>query len=334
MPRAFGLAPRQRIETCTALVGALAAMLDSLNGVRDQVSAEIADSLAAPRTLRVISWNLLRLIGAGVPDVAALIKRHHPDLLLMQEATEDLQGLPAVVGGHFFREPMHGRVYGLAVWSPHALQRPRRLPLPVSSMPGHFPPRIAQIVRIGNVSFANVHLSHGQFLNRWQLLHIARSLEGPAAAVVGDYNAVGPIKVPGLKDVGPRAPTHAAKNIIALRLDRCMVRGLRCRNARVLERGPSDHHPIILDLDLVADGPKSALPRTRRLAAERWHDAWHDAVDGSFGNFIRAVSEAPDRIRGKRDRLGSGHARRGQRRLAPGHDQSGRTHMKKPEVTP
>lgn len=293
-------------------------MLDSLNDVRDQVPADAPDDPLRPRTLRVISWNLLRLVGAGVPDVAALIKRHHPDILLMQEATEELQGLPAVVGGHFFREPMHGRVYGLAIWSPHPLPRPRRLALPVSSMPGHFPPRIAQIVRIGTISFANVHLSHGQFLNRWQLLHIARSLDGPAAAVVGDYNAVGPIKVPGLRDVGPRAPTHAAKNLIALRLDRCMVRGLRCRSARVLERGPSDHHPIILDLDLMADTPrKGALPRARALAADRWHHT----LEGSFGNFIRAVSEAPDRIRGERKRAPQVHAKRGRRELAPARRQ-------------
>ena len=33
-------------------------------------------------TLKVISWNLLRLTGAGVEDVAALIQQHRPDLLL------------------------------------------------------------------------------------------------------------------------------------------------------------------------------------------------------------------------------------------------------------
>jgi len=48
-----------------------------------------------------------------------------------------------------------------------------------------------------------VHLSHGQFLNQWQLMHIANALDGPAA-IVGDYNAVGPIKLAGFRDVGPR----------------------------------------------------------------------------------------------------------------------------------
>ncbi len=37
-------------------------------------------------TLKVISWNLLRLTGAGVEDVAALIQQHRPDLLLCPSA--------------------------------------------------------------------------------------------------------------------------------------------------------------------------------------------------------------------------------------------------------
>lgn len=269
-------------------------MPDSLHEVREHAFDMAPERLHRPGGLRVISWNLLRLVGARVDDVAALIERHQPDLLLMQEATEDLASLPSVVGGYFFRAPMHGRVYGLAVWSPHPLKPPRRLPLPASSIPGHFPPRVAQIVRIGNITFANVHLSHGQLLNRVQLLHIVRFLDGPAA-VVGDYNAVGPIRLRGLRDVGPRQPTHMARNIISLRLDRCMVRGLRCRNARVLERGPSDHHPIILDLDVISESSLLALPRARRMARDRWHAA----LNGGLGNFIRAVARTPDRIHRK-----------------------------------
>lgn len=274
-----------------AFAGGIAVMVDRAHEAREHAAGRGPEPAAQPRSLRVISWNLLRLVGARVADVAALIERHHPDLLLMQEATEDLARLPSVVGGHFFREPMHGRIYGLAVWSPHPLKPPHRLLLPASNMPGHVPPRVAQIVRVGNISFANVHLSHGQILNRFQLLHIVRSLDGPAA-VVGDYNAVGPIRLPGLRDVGPRQPTHMAQNIISLRLDRCMVRGLRCRNARVLERGPSDHHPIILDLDLVPESAPATRPRVRR--GER--DRWRGALGNGLGNWIRAVSLTPERI--------------------------------------
>ena len=92
--------------------------------------------------MKIISWNLLRLTGAGVEDVAALIEQHRPDLLLLQEATEELAELPARVGGCFFREPLDGRIYGLAVWSPHPLARPYALPLPASQVPGRVPERI------------------------------------------------------------------------------------------------------------------------------------------------------------------------------------------------
>jgi endonuclease/exonuclease/phosphatase family metal-dependent hydrolase len=239
---------------------------------------------AGNRNLKIISWNLLRLTGAGVEDVAALVERHHPDLLFLQEAIEEIADLPALVGGYFFREPLEGRVYGLAVWSPHPLLQPYALRLPVSQVPGRVPPRVAQIVHLGDVAFANVHLSHGQFLNRWQLAHIANALDGPAA-IVGDYNAVGPIKLAGFKDVGPRQSTHSPNDIISFRLDRCMARGLRCSYARVLARGSSDHHPISLKLHTllgvqVSDG--HVRRPMLRVSLERW---------------LRVVREAPARIR-------------------------------------
>lgn len=222
--------------------------LTSLAAVRgDEEDNRPGGHLAAG--LRVMSWNLLRRVGAELEDVAALIERYQPDLFLMQEATEEFAALPDMVGGHFVREPMDGRIYGLVAWSPNPFPATHALPLPVSTMPGRVPPRIAQILRVGGVRFVNVHLSHGQFLNRWQLWHIVRSLSGPAA-IIGDFNAVGPIKLPGFKDIGPRQSTVSAGNILSFRVDRCMARGLTCREARVLDRGPSDHHPIVLDLNV------------------------------------------------------------------------------------
>jgi len=203
-------------------------------------------------SLKVISWNLLRRSGAAVEDVAALIEEQRPDLLLMQEATREVESLPTLVGGHFYREPLPNRIHGLAAWSPHALPPPQTLPLPVSRIPGRVPPRIAQLVRIGDITFANVHLSHGQLLNRLQLLRIVRSLEGPAA-VIGDYNAFGPTMMHGFRDVGPRQATHIHRNILRFRLDRCMVRGVRCARSHVLQEGPSDHRPIVLELTLAPD---------------------------------------------------------------------------------
>jgi endonuclease/exonuclease/phosphatase (EEP) superfamily protein YafD len=197
--------------------------------------------------IRVVSWNLLRRVGAGVEDVARLVRSHHPDLLFLQEATEDITALPTLVGGHFFRHGMERRIYGLAAWSPHPFPPTTALRLPASVLPGRVPPRHAQLVQFHGVNFANVHLSHGQFLNRWQLLHIASILEGPAA-IIGDFNAVGPTMLPGFRDIGPRRRTHRASNIVNLRLDRCLARDLYATGAQVLERGASDHHPIVLDL--------------------------------------------------------------------------------------
>jgi len=241
---------------------------------------EESDGVRRSGTLKVISWNLLRLTGAAVEDVAALVERQRPDLLLMQEATASLHALPALVGGSFHRVPLPHRIHGLAAWSPRELAPPATLALPVSRMPGRVPPRIAQIVQLGGISFANVHLSHGQILNRRQLVRIARALDG-AAAVVGDYNAVGPVLLPGFRDVGPRRPTHVMSNVLPFRLDRCLVRGVLCAEAHVLARGPSDHHPILIELTAAAanlaagtvhadaNGWRSIEPSFARLALAR-----------------------------------------------------------------
>ncbi|MGV2412832.1 UNVERIFIED_CONTAM: hypothetical protein QOZ27_31475, partial [Pseudomonas aeruginosa] len=89
-----------------------------------------------------------------------------------------------------------------------------------SRLPGRLPRRRAQIVQVGEITFANVHLSHGQLLNRRQLARIAAHLRGKPSAIIGDYNIVGPVVLPGFADVGPREPTHYASNVVPFRLDR------------------------------------------------------------------------------------------------------------------
>ena len=219
--------------------------------------------------LRVLSWNLLRLTGATVEDVAGLVRAAKPDLLLLQEATKKIEALPELVGGHFFREPLPRRIYGLAAWSPHEFPPPQALALPVSRMPGRVPPRLAQLVQISNATFANVHLSHGQLLNRSQLFRILRHVQGPTA-IIGDFNAFGPTLLPGFEDVGPREATHTA-NLVRFRLDRCLVRGITCHRARTLHAGSSDHRPILLDLEVTEAAPAQhapgALLRRARVAS-------------------------------------------------------------------
>jgi endonuclease/exonuclease/phosphatase family metal-dependent hydrolase len=203
---------------------------------------------------KIISWNLLRLTGASLDDIVRLIRREHPDLLLMQEATQAIDGLPGAVGGQYLRSPMPGRIHGPAMWSRLPLSsEPVVLPLPSGAM---FE-RVCQIIDIGDFAVANVHLSHGQVLNRRQLRRIAKALPY-RAAVVGDYNLVGPALLPGFRDVGPREPTHVAADVVPLRIDRCLVRGVVCLEARALLREASDHRPIVLRLDVATQQQSAA----------------------------------------------------------------------------
>ncbi|MFT3811235.1 MAG: endonuclease/exonuclease/phosphatase family protein [Micropepsaceae bacterium] len=204
-----------------------------------------AKAAAAPKPTRLISWNLLHRGGAQVAEVAELIAREKPDALLMQEATAELERVTELAGGAIVRTPLPGRRHGLAVWTPHEAA----VPAETFDLPrGAIVSRICQIVDLGAFSVANVHLSHGQRLNRLQLHYISGRL--PArAAIMGDFNLVGPALLEGFRDVGLRRHTHRASGLLRLRLDRCLIRDLDCTGAQVLARGASDHHPILVTLE-------------------------------------------------------------------------------------
>jgi endonuclease/exonuclease/phosphatase family metal-dependent hydrolase len=188
----------------------------------------------------IISWNLLHSIGARVENVVALAQRHQPDLLLMQEATAEIDHLADRLGGHYARIALPGRHHGLAAWSPNALHSPS---VSLTLQRGLIQRRVCQIVDLGGFSIANVHLSHGQMLNRRQLRRIAAVLP-QRSAILGDCNMVGASLLPGFSDVGSRQATHRMSNLIPLRLDRCFIRGLHCISAEVLDQGASDHRPL------------------------------------------------------------------------------------------
>ena len=224
----------------------------------DAVAAEpLVQADRAATTWKIVSWNLLRRTGAAVGDLAALIEQERPDLLLMQEATRSIGALRERVGGVYAWAQLPNRIHGLAMWSPTPWASPPAVvPLPAGAM---FE-RVSQVLDLGAFGVANVHLSHGQVLNRRQLRRIESHLP-VRAAVLGDYNIVGPALMPGFRDVGPRASTHAMARMVPLRLDRCLVRGLACHAHAVLPRGPSDHRPIVVHL---RPAPEASAPRRLR----------------------------------------------------------------------
>jgi endonuclease/exonuclease/phosphatase family metal-dependent hydrolase len=195
--------------------------------------------------VKIVSWNLLHTTGATLNEVEHLAKREKPDLLLMQEATDSVDHLPARLGGHYTRNPLPGRHHGLAAWSPHAF---KATPHQIALQPGIFVKRICQIVALERFSVANVHLSHGQLMNRRQLRLIAGHLPF-SAMIIGDCNMVGPALLPGFRDIGARGPTHEMGKMVPLRLDRCFVRNLSHVRAEILGRAGSDHSPIAVWLD-------------------------------------------------------------------------------------
>jgi endonuclease/exonuclease/phosphatase (EEP) superfamily protein YafD len=196
--------------------------------------------------MKIISWNLLHKSGANLEEIERLVHGEQPDLLLLQETTEAINDLPTRLGGHYARDPLPGRTHGLAAWSPKPFhQAPSKLEL----QPGILVKRVAQIVVMPEFSVANVHLSHGQLLNRRQIWRIF-SILPKRAALLGDCNLVGPCMVPNVRDVGPVHPTHMMGRCVPLRLDRCFARELICRESRALPRGMSDHRPILVRLSV------------------------------------------------------------------------------------
>jgi endonuclease/exonuclease/phosphatase family metal-dependent hydrolase len=194
--------------------------------------------------LKIISWNLLHTKGARLENLLELIAGTAPDVVLLQEATAPIDLLADHIGGAYERIVLPGRQHGLATWSRNPFQTPA---LNLTLQRGVIVRRVCQIIDLGPFTIANVHLSHGQVLNRRQLRRIAEALP-PRAAILGDCNMVGPPLLPGFKDVGARKATHRSARLVPLRLDRCFVRGLTCLSAETLTRGQSDHRPLLVVL--------------------------------------------------------------------------------------
>ncbi|GBQ10721.1 endonuclease/exonuclease/phosphatase family protein [Swaminathania salitolerans] len=230
-------------------------------------SADIPSSSPMPdapvpglgQSFRILSWNLLRVVGAPLDEVVELARAVRPDIFLMQEAVGAFDRLPEILGGHYARIPLPDRIHGTACWSRFPFAR---APVSCTLPSGLMVRRTAQLIDFGSFSIANVHLSHGQILNRRQLRRIAPMLR-PHALVMGDFNLVGPTMLPGFRDVGPRQATHRMADMLPIRIDRCLVRGMTPLDRAVMPSRSSDHHPISVTLRLEA--PDRHRPMFQRL---------------------------------------------------------------------
>lgn len=199
-------------------------------------------------SFRILTWNLLHKDGASLEEIQYLLDYTQADILLMQEARSFTANLLKEKEGMFHRLALKYYRHGTACWSRFPfIDSPYQQPLPSGSLVQ----RHAQILNFSLdhkvLSLANVHLSHRQWLNRKQLRATGQKL-GKHAAIIGDFNMVGPSLLKEFQDTGPYQATHKMLNFLPLRLDRCLIKGLIKEEAKIFPRFGSDHHPILLKL--------------------------------------------------------------------------------------
>ncbi|WP_173577454.1 endonuclease/exonuclease/phosphatase family protein [Acetobacter fallax] len=203
--------------------------------------------------MRILSWNVWAHGHARPGNVSRLITALQPDLVLLQEATSVMDALPQLAGGHYRRITAPERNNGPAAWSPAPFESDefilplgKQLDVPIAIL-RKIALRGALIIHQNGLEIANVHLDHGQFANRRQLRSLLRAYPD-LKIIMGDYNALGPVRLPGFHDVGPRRSTHRMYGLAPLRIDRCLVRNMAATGACTFAYGPSDHRPICVDL--------------------------------------------------------------------------------------
>lgn len=253
----------------------------SLTGV--EVHPAIVPADAAARSLTVVSWNAQKAGNAGFhTDLAELLAREQPDLLLLQEGVRELAQSPGHHG--FFAPSWHypwpgGKAVGIVTLS--ALPALRLAPLNTAAREFEVTaPKtslISEHALSPDVSLlaANVHLLAFERFGledfRRQVEEIAVALadhDGPVL-LAGDFNVwsrrrlaileeavarLGLVEVAGFPDgrrtgdLG-RSWLNALVDVDpALALDRVFVRDLAVRERTVLPYATSDHAPLRVTL--------------------------------------------------------------------------------------
>lgn len=228
-----------------------------------------------PTHLTVMTFNIeghaSLLRGDHIEEIAAVIRKYSPDVVGINEAhrgtwqarfddhTERLRLLTGMNVAFGQSYTFLGGDFGNAM-----LTRGDVVTTDVHELPGTGEPRtvLESVVRIngGTIQFYVTHTTAWGSINREArrlqlnclLAHVRTS--GHPFILVGDLNA--PPDAPemaeflahdGMRIAGdPKAPTH---RVLEQRLDYVLADpGWTVRSARVLEDGPSDHRPVLVEL--------------------------------------------------------------------------------------
>lgn len=245
--------------------------------------------------LRAMTWNIHSAIGPDgrydLERVLSLIRRHHPDVLAVQEVEGRGRGARpspfTVLREHFEGRALHAETirakdgaYGHMLLSRWPIERETIHDLSVDGRE----PRAAISARIrtpgGLLGVIATHLGLKQrerYRQASRLARLVREMEGPVV-VMGDFNDWS-WRGPVWRSLSPLLPARTRHRTFPARFPVLRLDEIFCRPASLLGRNwrdtaasaASDHLPVVAELRMPAatgHSPTVTPPETASLAAE------------------------------------------------------------------
>lgn len=226
-------------------------------------------------TLRVATYNL-RGFASDATRLAETMRSLRADVIAIQELSDNFEGRPFDLQGYLARNLRmrstsalllhadHGD-FGVGILSKYPILSAERLRLPYVPRSGN--PRDVLKVRldVGGtcVTVVSAHLDRLPYGtigdNSAQVAAIAEWIAGePVVVLCGDFNAFPVFPGHGLLEstmldarMSQRWPSGTWPSPLGLiRMDWIFARGLAPRSQRVVRTGPSDHFPVVADLEI------------------------------------------------------------------------------------
>lgn len=255
-----------------AQAAAVEGTLTSVEHCKAALQTDPSPGPALPDTLRLVTWNVMKLDRPQARELATTLGRD-ADLMLLQESPVEFSLYADVDGDHF--APGYQRrnqLTGVSLHSP--LMVDTRCTLSFRE-PWLRTPKAVLAVRIAgsrqNLLVVNLHginftLGSGAYRRQLQAIaELVRAHEGPAI-VAGDFNHWNPWRRGVLEEFRASlgldevsfAPDWRSRHL-GSPVDGAFVRGLRVISATAYPTSRSDHNPIGLTLEtaspVAADNP-------------------------------------------------------------------------------